>query len=253
MNKLLLIQQELKVPKNQYNSFGKYKYRKAEDIFEAVKPILAKHKCVLTLTDEIKSIEGVIFCEATALLTDLELQDSDGGHLMARVKAQAGIDPTKKGMDLSQSFGASSSYARKYALNGLFLLDDVADAEQTNTHGKTEQPEIIDENKLKERDYYSEIKDTKKLGEVTKWWNSLNKSEKKYAVSAKDRKKRELLDIDTKIKNIKSNTTDKILTDVESTIDQITDEAERESAITAYNNKLKAVGIDHEYEPLPFK
>ena len=143
----------------------------------------------------------------------------------------------------------------KYCLTSNFLIPTGDDPEVDSDSDDTKvrhQLEIIDENKLAKTDFYAQIKDMQKLGEVTKWWNSLNKSEKKYAVSAKDRKKRELLDIDTKIKNIKSNTTEKILTDIESDIDKITDGAEKESAITAYNNKLEKVGIDHKYEPLPF-
>lgn len=128
MTKLTEIQNELKAPKNQYNSFGKYKYRSCEDILEAVKPLLKKHDCTLTITDEVKEVGGLIFVEAIATITD-----SEGSQV---VKAQAGIDPNRKGMDIAQSFGSSSSYARKYALNGLFLIDDTKDADATNTHGK---------------------------------------------------------------------------------------------------------------------
>jgi hypothetical protein len=132
MNKLSKIQFELKAPKNQFNNFGNYKYRNCEDILEAVKPLLAKHECTLTLSDEIKEICGIIYVEAEALLIDLETSSS------YKVTACAGIDPNKRGMDIAQSFGASSSYARKYALNGLFLIDDTKDADATNTHGKDE-------------------------------------------------------------------------------------------------------------------
>lgn len=128
MEKLIQIQNELKAPKNQFNSFGKYKYRSQEDILEALKPILLNHKCTLTIYDEIKEIAGIIFCEATATITD--------GNSIISVKAQAGIDINKKGMDISQCFGSSSSYARKYALNGLFLIDDTKDAD---TNEQTQQ------------------------------------------------------------------------------------------------------------------
>lgn len=130
MIKLTEIQNELKAPKNQYNHFGKYKYRSCEDILEAVKPLLKKHDCTLTITDEVKEVGGMVFVEATATITD-----SDGCQV---VKAQAGIDPNRKGMDIAQSFGSSSSYARKYALNGLFLIDDTKDADATNDHGKSQ-------------------------------------------------------------------------------------------------------------------
>jgi hypothetical protein len=126
--RVLKVQSELKAPKNQFNSFGKYKYRNQEDILEAVKPLLAKHGLILTLSDEIVELGGFLFTEANAVLTD-------GTNSLA-VSAQAGIDPTKKGMDISQTFGSSSSYARKYALNGLFLIDDTKDADATNRHGK---------------------------------------------------------------------------------------------------------------------
>ncbi len=121
MEELTLIQSELKAPKNQYNSFGKYKYRSCEDILEALKPLLLKHKCTLTIADEIKECGGLVYVEARA-----EISAGDK-HLI--VTAQAGINPDRKGMDISQSFGSSSSYARKYALNGLFLIDDTKDAD----------------------------------------------------------------------------------------------------------------------------
>lgn len=126
--KLIEIQTELKAPKNQFNSFGKYKYRNCEDILEAVKPLLQKYNCLLTITDEVKEANGVMFIESSATLTDLKTKEA------VCVKAQAGIDVNRKGMDVSQSFGASSSYARKYALNGLFLIDDTKDADATNDH-----------------------------------------------------------------------------------------------------------------------
>jgi len=126
IERLNIIQQELKAPKNQFNKFGNYKYRSCEDIMEAVKPLL--NGLVLNLTDEVKEAAGYMYIEATAMITD--------GNKVQAVKAQAGINPDRKGMDIAQSFGSSSSYARKYALNGLFLIDDTKDADVTNTHGK---------------------------------------------------------------------------------------------------------------------
>jgi len=126
IERLGAIQQELKAPKNQFNKFGNYKYRSCEDIMEAVKPLL--NGLVLNLTDEVKEAAGYMYVEATAMITD--------GNKVQAVKAQAGINPDRKGMDIAQSFGSSSSYARKYALNGLFLIDDTKDADSTNTHGK---------------------------------------------------------------------------------------------------------------------
>lgn len=128
--KLLLIQQELKAPKGQRNTFGKYNYRSAEDILEAVKPICAKHKAVLTLTDELTFYEGRHYINAKATLTDVV------DAKQVSVSSYAREEENKKGMDGSQITGASSSYARKYALNGLFCIDDTKDSDATNTHGK---------------------------------------------------------------------------------------------------------------------
>jgi hypothetical protein len=128
MKQLIQIQSELKAPKSQFNSFGKYHYRNAEDILEGLKPLLLKYSCTLTISDEIKTAGDILYVESTATISHEE--DS------VAVTAQAGIDPNRKGMDVAQAFGASSSYARKYALGGLFLLDDSKDADATNTHGK---------------------------------------------------------------------------------------------------------------------
>jgi hypothetical protein len=128
MKQLINIQSELKAPKNQFNSFGKYHYRNAEDILEALKPILKKQGCTLTISDEIKTAGDILYVQSTATL-------SHEGESVS-VTAQAGIDPNRKGMDIAQAFGASASYARKYALGGLFLLDDSKDPDATNTHGK---------------------------------------------------------------------------------------------------------------------
>jgi hypothetical protein len=126
MSNLIKIQAELKAPKNQTNAFGKYKYRSCEDILEAVKPLLLKYNCQLVISDAIKEAGGVIYCESRIVFTDA-LEN-------ITVTACAGIEPNRKGMDIAQSFGASSSYARKYALNGLFLIDDTKDADATNDH-----------------------------------------------------------------------------------------------------------------------
>ena len=132
IDKLISIQSELKAPKNQFNGFGKYKYRSLEDIQEAIKPLLTKHKLVMNFNDEIKEIGGVLFVESSCILSD--------GKEEQITKAQAGIDPSKKGMDLSQCFGSSSSYARKYSAGAMFLIDDTKDADATNKHDKTPTP-----------------------------------------------------------------------------------------------------------------
>lgn len=125
-NYLIAIQSELKAPKNQYNSFGKYKYRSAEDILEAVKPLLKKYNCYLTITETTKEIAGY-------LVLNSKVEISDGENTLS-VEAQAGINPQRKGMDIAQSFGSSSSYAKKYALGNLFLLDDTKDADSNKVN-----------------------------------------------------------------------------------------------------------------------
>ena len=169
MEKLRKIQSELKAPKNQRNNFGKYNYRSCEDILEAVKPLLDKHKCTLTISDEVREVCGVLFVEAIVFISD----GTDSVH----TKAQAGIDPNRKGMDISQSFGSSSSYARKYALNGLFLIDDSAlDPDATNTHGKGA--------KSAEKSWLN--KDTaefKKVQTYLKGGGKISKVEEKYRIS----------------------------------------------------------------------
>lgn len=135
MNNLTRIQTELNCPKTLYNSFGKYYFRSNESILEAVKPFLAKYNCELIITDEVKQIGDLIYIEATAEFIDGESSST------VSVTAQAGIDPHTKGMHIAQCFGASSSYARKYALNALFLIDDTRDPDDTNDHGKGDKTE----------------------------------------------------------------------------------------------------------------
>lgn len=129
--KLNQIQQRLKVPKNQYNQFGRYNYRSCEDILEAVKPLLGE--AVVITDDEIVNIGERYYVKATAKLKEGEEETTATGY--------ARESDEKKGMDQSQITGASSSYARKYALNGLFLIDDNKDADATNQHqnGQSEQ------------------------------------------------------------------------------------------------------------------
>lgn len=126
MKELITIQSELKAPKTQVNRFGGYKYRKAEDILEAVKPLLAKQKCTLIISDDIVMIGNRIYVKATATIKN-EKGECETTTGWARE------EETKKGMDGSQITGASSSYARKYALNGLFAIDDNDDSDTTNT------------------------------------------------------------------------------------------------------------------------
>jgi hypothetical protein len=121
MEKLIAIQNALKAPKGQFNAFGKYKYRSCEDILEALKPLLHENKCYVLLTDEVIQVGNRIYIKATASLFDGEHEFS--------VSAFAREEETKKGQDGSQTTGSASSYARKYALNGLFLIDDQKDAD----------------------------------------------------------------------------------------------------------------------------
>ena len=129
--KLVKIQSELKAPKNQYNKFGNYSYRNCEDILESLKPLLEREKLTLLLGDELLVIGQRYYVKSTATLTD--------GEEEIKNSAFAREEETKKGMDGSQITGASSSYARKYALNGLFLIDDMKDSDGTNT-GQKEEP-----------------------------------------------------------------------------------------------------------------
>ena len=138
--KLVKIQAELKVPKNQMNAFGKYKYRSAEDIIEAVKPILFKNNCALLISDEIVQVADRVYVKATAMLIDESNED-----LPIKVYGWAREEEVKKGMDAAQITGSASSYARKYALNGLFAIDDTKDADSTNEH----KDEVGEEKRMK--------------------------------------------------------------------------------------------------------
>ncbi len=137
-NKLLLIQAALKCPKNQINKFGGYNYRSCEDILEAVKPLLYDTQTTLTISDEIVAVGDRIYVKATATL-----KDSETWEIVESNTAYARESESKKWMDESQITWASSSYARKYALNGLFLLDDVKDADATNDHWKSGSKETV--------------------------------------------------------------------------------------------------------------
>ena len=139
MNKVILqsIQSELKAPKNQTNKFGGYSYRSAEDILEATKPLLNKHGATLTISDEVEEIGGRVYVKAIA-----SLWDSETGEAIAGVQAFAREAENKKGMDDAQITGSASSYARKYALNGLFCIDDTKDPDATNNHGKNKSEDL---------------------------------------------------------------------------------------------------------------
>lgn len=131
---LIEIQNELKAPKSNYNSFGKYRYRSAEDILTAVKPLLLRYGCQMTLQDDIVAVGDRYYIKATVTITD--------GTESETVTALAREDEIKKGMDGSQITGTASSYARKYALNGLFLIDDTKDADTDEYQMQTADTKI---------------------------------------------------------------------------------------------------------------
>lgn len=130
--KLIKVQAELKAPKSKYNSFGKYKYRSLEDILEGVKPLLEKNKASLVIADSIEQVGDRYYLKATATFIDTENGESVSNSALARESAD------KKGMDDSQITGTASSYARKYALNGLLLIDDTKDADTDEAHVEKE-------------------------------------------------------------------------------------------------------------------
>ena len=164
--KLLEIQQSLNAPKNLTNAFGKYKYRSLEGILAAVKPLLKDQKCILTISDKMVEVGGRVYVEASVLLTSTEC---DG---RVEVCASAREAENKKGMDDAQITGAASSYARKYACNGLFAIDDTKDADATNDHGKKEKKFVPSS--------YNEV-----MAEVDKCKNSVQLN--KWMAANKDR------------------------------------------------------------------
>jgi hypothetical protein len=152
--KLLTVQQELVAPKSNYNSFGKYHYRSCEDILEGLKPCLAKVKAAVTVSDEIVLIGERYYIKATATLRDTETNEYISNTAYAREETE------KKGMDASQLTGSTSSYARKYALNGLFCIDDVKDADTRDNRQKEakEQQKAETEQKKIEASVIPEVK-----------------------------------------------------------------------------------------------
>lgn len=134
LEKLFKIQQKLKSPKSEYNEFGKFAYRSAENIEAAVKPLLAENGCLLTLSDEMVYVGTRHYVKATAKITEVETGES------YETSAWAREEETKKGMDASQITGSASSYARKYALAGLFILDNTKDADSMDNRDIGDEP-----------------------------------------------------------------------------------------------------------------
>ena len=152
--KLAQIQTELKTKKSSYNSFGKYYFRKAEDILEAVKPFLLEHDVSVTIDEDILATDPVPMLKSTAIISD--------GENQIKTTAIVGVDLNQKGMQAAQQFGAASSYGKKYALGNLFLIDDTQDSDATNNHGKSSavdkikqaaKPAITSAQLLKAKDY----------------------------------------------------------------------------------------------------
>jgi hypothetical protein len=172
IEKLIKIQKELKAPKNQFNKFGNYNYRSAEDILEAVKPLLIKEGLLLTISDTIECVNNRVYVKATVTVVD--------GDFTHSVSAFARESETRKGMDDSQITGATSSYARKYALNGMFCIDDTKDAD-------TMPPKPSDK---PEKEWLNP--NTDKWAEAVKYLNKgglLADIEKKYKLSSENKSK----------------------------------------------------------------
>jgi hypothetical protein len=169
MEQLISIQSELKCPKGNYNSFGKYKYRSAEDILESVKPILHKYKCTLIIKDDVIELGTFHVLKSTAVFSN--------GKDVIEVTGLSGIDYNMKGMSVPQMYGTASSYARKYALNGLFLIDETeADADNQNT--QNQQPKVTLEQQVENAK--AKIINATSLDDLTNKWKTLTKVEQSF-------------------------------------------------------------------------
>lgn len=166
--KLLEIQKELKAPKTQFNKFGNYYYRNCEDILEALKPHLDKNKCALVIKDSIEHIGDRYYIKAVVELIDIETGDKVESSALARE------EETKKGMDSSQLTGSTSSYARKYALNGMFCIDDNKDADTQDNTKEDDRPKESDLDK-KFQEYWDSLPDEKRAKIGTSYPNKFGK------------------------------------------------------------------------------
>lgn len=172
------IQTKLKAPKGQFNSFGKYNYRSCEDIVEAVKPILAEYGYHLNMSDEVVAAGERVYIKATCRVMN-------GETLVAESTALARESETKKGMDDSQITGTASSYARKYALNGLFAIDDTKDADTDEHRKQVDQPTATPDKAV-----LAKFKKCQTVGELQELWNAIN--DKKLYEQAKNEAKERL-------------------------------------------------------------
>ena len=174
--KLAIVQTKLKTKKTSYNAFGKYYFRKAEDILEAVKPFLLEQGVSVTIREEIIATDPVPTLQSTATISD--------GENAIHATAVVGVDLNQKGMQTAQQFGAASSYGKKYALGNLFLIDDTADADSTNEHGK--KSNVV--NKIKQAAKPAITADQlKKAKEYIVAGGSINAIETKYKITDEQR------------------------------------------------------------------
>lgn len=183
---IINIQADLRAPKKQFNNFGKYKYRSCEDILEAVKPLLKLYNCQLTLTDEIIEIGSRYYIRATATLTD--------GDKVISVTGWAREEEEKKGMDASQITGTASSYARKYALNGLFLIDDANDAD-TPAYARVSYTKAKEDNNADDlQGAILQMQKADTLKDAYNVWDIFSKKygNDEYFIKAKEEKKKQL-------------------------------------------------------------
>ncbi len=167
--KLADVQTKLKAKKSSYNSFGKYYFRKAEDILEGVKPFLLQHNIYVTVSEELIAAEPMPMIQTTATISD----GKDAIHATAVV----GVDLQQKGMQTAQQFGAASTYAKKYALGNLFLIDDTEDADATNKHGKAQEVTQKKKSKITKEQMEKAIKFVKEDG------GSVDAIKKKYELT----------------------------------------------------------------------
>ena len=177
MKELINIQKNLKAPKGQLNKFGNYKYRSCEDILEALKPLLYENKCTLIINDDIVSVGNRVYVKATVIL-----KNESGEEISTTAFARE--EETKKGLDSSQITGSTSSYARKYALNGMFCIDDTKDSDTTNTGDK---PEKDDNYNLA----IQEVKGAQSLTELTRIYNTYTmlQSNKEFVSKLSEKRK----------------------------------------------------------------
>ena len=176
-HKLATVQTKLKTKKTSYNAFGKYYFRKAEDILEAVKPFLLEQGVSVTINEEIIATDPVPTLQSTATISD--------GKDAITATAVVGVDLNQKGMQTAQQFGAASSYGKKYALGNLFLIDDTQDSDATNDHGK--KASVVDNLKQKAKPLIT-LDQFEKAKEYIKAGGSLNAIKSKYKLSSKEEK-----------------------------------------------------------------